>query len=357
MRRSLVMYGLVLSVAGASGAQIKISEDTIVTFAAADEARKILTTRDDFLRALGPFDRAARVKTAGAVSEKAFLEFVGRNVLEWTEAEKASLASALEQLQGPFKRLALPWPKAIYFIKTTGKEEGGAAYTRDQALILPQNMLTPNRPLSPRLIAHELFHILSRSNPGLRDRLYQAIGFVKCQEIELPETLRNRKITNPDAPANDHCIRVQLAGAEVWAVPILFSRTERYDVDQGRDFFFYMQSQLLLIDRQGNPPNAKPLYAGSQPRLVDFGEVRGFYEQVGRNTEYIIHPDEILADNFAMLLMDDQDVPSPEILKRLQDVLTEKSRDEKRSVGKGTSALLARRERPHFVVSIVLLSS
>ncbi len=326
MRRSLVMYGLVLSVAGASGAEVKISGETIVTFATPDEGRSILTTRDDFIRALSPFDRAARVKTADAVSEKIFLEFVGRSVLDWTEAEKASIGSALERLQVPFDRLALPWPKAIYFVKTTGQEEGGAAYTRDHALILPQTMLASNRPPSPRLIAHELFHILSRGNPGLRERLYQAIGFVKCSEIELPEPLRNRRITNPDAPANDHCIRVQVGGAEVWAVPIIFSRTERYDVARGGEFFFYMQSQLLLIDRQGNSPNAKPMDAALQrPHLVDFGDVRGFYEQVGRNTEYIIHPEEILADNFAMLVLGDQDVPSPEILRKLQDVLTEKS--------------------------------
>jgi len=325
-----MVCGLVLSVAGACQAQIKLSGDTSLTFATADEARKMLTTPDDFIRALSPFDRAARVKTAGAVSEKAFLEFVGRNVLDWTEAEKASLVSAVERLRTPFDRLALLWPKAIYVVKTTGKEEGGAAYTRNQALILPQNMLTPNRPRSPRLIAHELFHILSRSNPNLRDRLYQAIGFVKCNEIELPETLRSRQITNPDAPANNHCIRVQVAGAEVWAVPIIFSRTERYDVEQGGEFFSYMQSQLLLIDREGASPIAKPMYAGSQPRLVDFGQVSGFYEQVGRNTEYVIHPEEILADNFAMLVMGDQNVPSPEILKKLQDALTQKPGEETR---------------------------
>jgi hypothetical protein len=325
MSRSMMLYGLVLSAVGACQAQIKLSGDTSVTFATADEGRKVLTARDDFVRALSPFDRAARMKTAGEVSEKAFLEFVGRNVLDWTEAEKVLVVSALERLRTPFDRLAPPWPKAICFIKTTGKEEGEAAYTRDQAVVLPQNMLVPDRPLSPRLIAHELFHVLSRSNPGLRDRLYQVIGFVKCPEIEFPEVLRDRKITNPDAPANDHCIRVQIAGADVWAVPILYSRTERYDVRQGGEFLSYMASQLLLVDREGNSPVAKPVYVGSQPRLVDFDQVSGFYEQVGRNTEYTIHPEEILADNFTMLVMEDQNVPSPEILQKLRDVLTEKA--------------------------------
>lgn len=327
MSRSVVGWGVALMVMGLCQAQVKLSGDAVVTFATAGEGRKILTTRDDFIRALSPFDRAARVKTEKDVSEKEFVAFVGRNVLDWTEAEKASLLRALDRLRTPFDRWALPWPTVIRAVKTTGREEGGAAYTRDHALILPQNVLTPSRPLAPRLVAHELFHILSRSNPGLRDRLYQAIGFEKCAEPDLPEMLRSRKITNPDAPANDHCIRVQVAGTDAWAVPILFSRTS-YDVKTGGDFFQYMQFELLLVDRQGESRTTKPIYEGLQPRLVEVGEIAGFFEQVGRNTQYIIHPEEILADNFADLVMQDRSSPSPEILKKMEAVLAEKRSEE-----------------------------
>ena len=315
------MCGLVLTAAGACQAQVVLSGDTVVTFATADEGRKILTARDDFIRALSPFDRAARVKTDREVTEKAFLEFVGQNVLDWTEAEKAPLVSALERLKAPFDRLALPWPKVIYAVKTTGNEEGGAPYTRGHALILPKRVLTLGRPLDPKLISHELFHILSRSNPGLRDRLYQALGFEKCTEIEFPETLRGRKITNPDAPANDHCIRVRVAGADVWAVPILFSRTPEYDVNTGGEFFRYMQFQLLLVDRQGDSHGAKPMYEGSQPRLVNVDQVTGFFEQVGRNTQYILHPEEILADNFVFLIDGRIDLPTPRVIEAMGRVL------------------------------------
>jgi hypothetical protein len=319
-----VVCGVVLMALGACQAQVKLSGDTVVTFATVDEGRQILTTRDDFIRALSPFDRAARVKADKEVSEKEFLEFLGHNVLDWTAAEKALLVSTLERIKAPFDRLALPWPQVIYAVKTTGNEEGGAPYTRGQALILPKSVLPPSRRLDARLVSHELFHILSRSNPGLRDRLYQAIGFEKCAAIEFPETLKDRKITNPDAPGNDHCIRVQVAGADTWAVPILYSRTPHYDVKGDGEFFRYMQFQLLLVDRQGDAPAAKPQYEGSQPRFVYVTEVAGFYEQVGRNTQYVIHPEEILADNFADLVLQDRPVPSPEILKKMQAVLTEK---------------------------------
>jgi hypothetical protein len=324
MRSSIMICGVVWATAGIGQAQFKLTDSTTVVFAPAEEGRKILTTRDDFIRALSPFDRAARMKTDREVSEEAFLEFVGRSVLDWTEAEKAALTTALDSLRTPLARMALPWPKVIYLIKTAGAEEGDAAYTRAHALILPRSMLPSNRPVDARLICHELFHVLSRSNPDLRERLYAALGFVKCDEVEFPETLRGRKLTNPDAPANNHCIRVQVDGTNAWVVPLLFSRTEKYDVQRGGAFFRYMEFQFLLVEREGDSPRLKPVPQGQPPRLVGLAQVAGFFEQVGRNTQYIIHPEEILADNFASLVMQDANVPSPEIRKRLQDVLAEK---------------------------------
>jgi hypothetical protein len=49
------------------------------------------------------------------------------------------------------------------------------------------------------------------------------IGFTKCGEVEFPSDLKSRKITNPDAPRNDHAIQIRVGGEEVRAVPILFS--------------------------------------------------------------------------------------------------------------------------------------
>ena len=52
--------------------------------------------------------------------------------------------------------------------------------------------------------------------------------------------------------------------------------------------------------------------------------VSGFTEQVGRNTDYIIHPEEILADNFALLVLNEHDVASPEILQKMREALARK---------------------------------
>jgi len=59
--------------------------------------------------------------------------------------------------------------------------------------------------------------------------------------------------------------------------------------------------------------------------LVGLQQVAGFFEQVGRNTEYIIHPEEILADNFAILILQEHDVPSPGTIQKLGEVLKEET--------------------------------
>jgi hypothetical protein len=58
-----------------------------------------------------------------------------------------------------------------------------------------------------------------------------------------------------------------------------------------------------------------------KPMLYSFKELSGFIEQVGKNTNYIIHPEEILADNFKLLIKGDSNVLSPEIIERLREAL------------------------------------
>jgi hypothetical protein len=49
--------------------------------------------------------------------------------------------------------------------------------------------------------------------------------------------------------------------------------------------------------------------------------VEGFFEQIGRNTDYIIHPEETLANNFVYLMMAKEDLKNPDIPKNIEVVL------------------------------------
>ena len=212
-------------------------------------------------------------------------------------------------------------------MKTTGEEEGGAAYTRANAIVLSEGELAASARALRKLLAHELFHVLSRANPQLRERLYEAIGFVKCNEIEFPPSLAPRKITNPDAPRNDHYIRVRVRGTECLAVPILLSRSETYDAARGGQFFEYLDFRLLLVERGKDGKTIQARYEGGEPMLVDLPQVAGFFEQVGRNTGYVIHPEEILADNFALLVLQTRGAKSPEILAKMRQIFAARPAD------------------------------
>jgi hypothetical protein len=307
-------------------ANIQLTAETAIHFASQAEGSKLLMFRDDFVRRLSPFDRAARLKVDHAVSEEEFLTFVGKNVTEWTEKERRAVNASVETLGPLLRALPLSLPPTIQLVKTTGAEEGNAAYTRGTAIILPSVELAKSQEELNKLICHELFHILSRHDPVLRERLYEAIGFTRCEEIEFPPELALRKITNPDAPRNDHFIRVTAGGRQGLAVPILLSSADAYDVKRGGEFFEYLNLQFLMMQKTSDPGRLKPEYENSKAKLVALGEISGFFEQVGRNTQYIIHPEEILADNFALLILKQQDVPSPQILQKMMQILTAMSR-------------------------------
>lgn len=308
-----LIFGLTLTLR--AYADVDLRKGCAVRFASASEGAEILSRKDDFIQRLSAFDRAARMKTNRSISEAEFLKFVQGNVLTWNELEKAKIETAIASIRPALAALPLSLPKIVSFVKTTGAEEGRAFYTRDTAIVMPEKETDEADPgLLKKTIAHELFHILTRENPALREKLYQSIGFTKCDEVEFPSELKSRKITNPDAPRNDHVIRVGIRGEEVRAVPILFSKAPKYDVNRRGEFFNYLQLSFLQVPRT----------SAAQPILAAPEEVSGFFEQVGRNTDYVIHPEEILADNFALLILDEHNVPSPEIIEKMRLILGQK---------------------------------
>jgi hypothetical protein len=61
-------------------------------------------------------------------------------------------------------------------------------------------------------------------------------------------------------------------------------------------------------------------------------QITGYWEKIGRNTRYTIHPDEIIADNFTFLAMSSEDkseiekfdVYGKNLLKKMRDVISSK---------------------------------
>jgi hypothetical protein len=307
---------------GSPPESLPLGGDSRLAFATVAEGAAVLGAEDDFTRTMSPFDRQARLRAGGAVSAAEHRAFAARNVLAWDDSEGAAVAAALDGVGAKMDEVGVRFPARVLLVKTSGDEEGGAAYTRGAAVMLPVKVLASPPATLRRLICHELFHVLSRDQPDLRDALYAAIGFRPCGDVRFPADLEDRRITNPDAPSTAHFIHVEVEGARRAVVPVLYSRQPGVDAAAAAPLFATMEFRLMAVRLEGDPIHGVPdLTADGKALLLSPDRVGLFFEQVGRNTGYIIHPEEILADNFVLLVLGGGDPKNPEIVTRVGEII------------------------------------
>lgn len=299
--------------------RVRIQANTAIQFATVEQGSERLRRVDRFLEALSRFDQECRLQTNEVTTAEQVGAHAAAEVRAWTAEEMATIAGHFESIRERLAPYSLPLPETIWLVKTTGREEGEAAYCRDNTIVLPQRMVDPRSTRLERTLVHELFHVLSNQNPALRRELYTLVGFHPCPPITLPESLIDRKITNPDAPTLDAYIRLELPGETVTAVPLLFASVDRFNPTEGGSFFKYLTFRLLVVEQVGDLWRAAE--KDGQPRLLDPAKVDSFHAQIGKNTKYIIHPEEVLADNFVHLIFATPNLPTPDLIARLKTQL------------------------------------
>jgi hypothetical protein len=262
--------------AGAPQAQIRITSHSIVEFASVKQGRAILGSVDDYVLRMGPFDRMLRLKTARTVSEREFLEFAMGNVLSWTAEEKARVGAIVASLAGELEKLDAPFPSRVLLVKTTGREEEGVAHTRSNAVMLSLRSLGATDAELAGLLAHELFHVVSRHDRALRAQAYRIIGFRLCPEITLPALLAPFRITNPDAPVNDAFIEIAVDGKPVPALPVLLSRSSKFDPAIGRNIVDYWMLKLLVLEVAAATGRMRPALREGDPCFWRFPKYPDF---------------------------------------------------------------------------------
>jgi acetyl esterase/lipase len=302
----------------ATADEIPLHDDSAIVLASVEQGRAVLGAEDRFTAELSRFDLESRLATNKEVTTKDLLKFAVEQVAAWGEADRKKLSPIIEKIRDRFAGLKLPFPKQVLLIKTTGKEEGGAAYCRGNAIILPRSRVDIAPEKLERLLAHELFHVLSSHNEKLRHALYQIVGYRPCTKIALPKEIADRKITNPDGPTLSYYIELEVDGQQRRAVPLLLAKS-RFDPEAGGSFFRYLQFRLLAVEQEGDL--WRPAVEDEQLVLFDPKEVPAYRRKIGNNTNYIIHPDEILADNFVHLVMTTEELPNPEIVERMRQLL------------------------------------
>jgi len=315
MRNALLATALLLAVTANAKADGSWSAETFV-FATREEAAQALGASDDYTTQMTPLDRAARMKTDAAVSAEDYRRFAADAARDWTSEERDGLRADIIKLLPALAALHVPTPQRILLIKTSGAEEGNAAYTRGDAVMIPEIMADGDKDGLQWILAHEIFHVVSRQNPALREQLYAAIGFNKVDPFPLPPEIAEHLVTNPDVQGNDHMVRVTVDDREVCGTPILQFVIDRYDPQQGGDFFNYMKDRFLYSPRIAERKDGVPI----DLQVTASNRVVGYERRIGENTTYDFHPEEILAENFAMMLTELKRPRSPEILDNIRAV-------------------------------------
>ena len=320
MHRLLFSFFSIVLVSDSISADItRIHNHSSAGFADRETAVKQLTRRDQYVQAMSRFDRQCRLQSDDDVSVDEYLEFVSKHVLEWNPGEVNAIKAVLTAVHEKCRPYTLPLPDQVLFVKTDGKEEGGAAYCRGNAVVLPARRVAVSQERLERLVLHELFHVLSSHNPELREQLYSTIGFEICEEIPLPPSLSERKLTNPDAPLINCVTSLTQDGEEITVTPILFASHEKYESRFGGPFFKFLEFKLMVVAEK--EMKWKPLQVHGAPVLLEPDSTPGYFKNIGRNTQYIIHPDEILADNFVHLILKSEDLKTPEIVDQMRRIL------------------------------------
>jgi hypothetical protein len=267
--------------------------------------------REHFFTKVTPLDMALQLheSTAGAPRDSMLLKyknFLKTDVLHFTTADEALLKRIFTDIHRWCRQLSPHiFPKNIKLIKTRGRYYGkDAYYTRENTIIIPAEVLeTPNERAVRETLIHEVFHIYSRLNPKKRAELYELIGFKKLDgALQLPPAVQSRLLLNPDGIDFAYAIRLaQTPGDTLHAVPILTANAPTY-LPERTVYFDYILFNLYPIEKQEDGSYQVVITPeGLSPLRVN--EQRDFFKQITDNTLYILHPDEILADNFKFLVL------------------------------------------------------
>lgn len=289
-------------------------------FANTEEASKLVGADDSFTLGWSDFDIISRLQNPNGTRED-LLAFRQREVREWTEEEKQLILQDMLELNKIIRAegYELPFPKEVILVKSTMKDEGNAGgYTQANWIALSANYLEragdDNR---RKLLLHELSHILTRNSFSYKQKLYSALGFnVVPESLAYPEFLVKRRISNPDIAAYDSYGPFKINGKTENCAMYLY--TDR-DWNKG-EFFEYVRIAFVPYGDDLKPKTD----AQGKVIIYDISEVEDFTERVGKNTNYIIHPEEILAENFVLAFLNKTEVPTPQLIEKIRNILTNK---------------------------------
>lgn len=281
-------------------------------FASQEEGQQLKLASTAYFDALTQNDIDWKLMTTGKTLDE-FKAVAVEQIEEFTPEEKKAMSSVLDFISDRARELGfrLPIDKEIVFVKSKmGDEAGMGGYTIGNVVFyndyesegLAKSFEADSDYdadyreyvllFSRALLAHEIFHCITRNNPQFRQLLYNVFGFtVMDRELEFGPTVKDLLMHNPDVEHYDNWAEFTIDGQKKRCALISVycgTYADAVATNPKAHFFDLMHNVLVPLDEPDT--------------MIPIEEVPDFYDVIGRNTDYILSPEEFIADNFSYLI-------------------------------------------------------
>ena len=311
---ALLLYAVAACAEAAPVEEMPTTTKLTAHFATVEEGQQLMRGRTLFHAQIAESTLAFFLQRKGGTLDD-YIAYSEEQVMAFTPEEEQRVNDTLDWLQGQLEKhgLSLPDPGELTFVKSTCDETLGAAgYTSEGTIFLAWFTYSPTYytdEMFRTVVVHELSHCLSRLYPEYQQALYSLIHFtVLDEDIEVPEEILNQIIANPDVEHHNSYAAFTINGEKKDCYLVFL--TDSVFEKPGDTFFDGMYSGVVPLD-------------GSRVYRVD--EVDDFWDVVGRNTDYVEDPEELMATSLACAIVHLDDgyasFPNPEILEGIVDYL------------------------------------
>ena len=292
-------------------------------YASKAEGQELLLSNEEYYNGFSQNDLDYKMQKKGASMEE-YKAFAVEQAEDFTEEEMDAADSIFREMEKTLEEnsYTLPPLDEIVLIKTTMKEECSVtAYTHGTQIYMSEKLL--GRYLSGKgddateqlvryVFWHEMFHCLTRCNPDFRAEAYKLIHFtVQEDDYPLPPSVFEYHISNPDVEHHNSYATFIIDGQNIDCFTDFV--TTRHFEREGDDFFDCSTTALVPVD-------GSDIYYTPE-------QAENFDEIFGTNTDYVVDPEECMADNFGYALAYGMDgpkgdgYPNPEIIEGIMEYL------------------------------------
>ena len=316
-------------------------------FASQAEGRQLKMANTAYFDGLNQYDLDWKTSHSGA-SLAEYKALAEAQIVDFSEDEKQIINSAMDFVENRCTELGiqLPLHDEMVFIKSDMEDEGYAGgYTHKNEIYINSYVLKYAVQASQgeyddfyreyylhfthELVAHEIFHVLTRGDAQFRQLMYSLVGFtVMDHEVEFGPAVRSVRLSNPDVERYDNWAEFTIGGQKrrcILTAVYTSSYAEAAATDPEANFFYYTQGVLVPLDE----PNI----------MIPIGQATDFYDVMGHNSDYFFAAEEYLADNFSYLIAYgfdgrydfdwDQSLivvipyPTPQLIRQMHSTLTQ----------------------------------